>query len=151
MAASAWKFYDVARQRLADGSYDLDNHSFKIALFTASSDCADTSIANQNYSDLTNEVANGNGYATGGVALSATWTRSGSTVTFDCAPDPSWTASGSGFAARHAVIYNDSHAQDGLLCTALLDTTPADVTVNASGTLTIEMAASGIFTLSGAN
>jgi hypothetical protein len=150
MAASAWKFYDIARQRIADGNYDLDGHTFRIALFTGASDCADTSIANMNLSDLTNEVANGNGYASGGIALAATWSRSGATVVFDCAPDPSWTASGSGFSARYAVIYDDSHAQDGLLCYALLDTTPADVTVNAGGTLTIEMAASGIFTLSGA-
>jgi hypothetical protein len=150
MAASAWKFYDIARLRLADGSYDLDSHTFKIALFGAGSNCGDTSIANQNFSDLMNEVAAGNGYASGGLLLSASWARSGATVTFDCAPDPSWTASGSGFAARYAVIYDDSHAQDGLLCCALLDTAPADITVNAGSTLTIEMAASGIFTLSGA-
>src|ERR1700683_702320 len=51
------------------------------------------------------EVANGNGYTTGGVALtSVTYTDSGLVNTLTCA-NPSWSATGS-WSAVYAVFYD---------------------------------------------
>lgn len=148
MAAGAWKLYESAKEFLADGRIDLDTHSFKVALFLSSSNC--NTLSHDELADLTNEVANGAGYTTGGATLaSVTWNRSGGTVTFDAA-DPVWTASGGPITARFAVIYDDTDASDALLAVCLLDVTPADVTATDGNTFTIQMNASGIFTLSGA-
>jgi hypothetical protein len=58
------------------------------------------------------EVTTGNGYTTGGIALTGvTWTETGGVATFACANDPSWTASGAGIAnITSAVLFNDSQA-----------------------------------------
>lgn len=148
MAAEAWKMYDIARLRLGDGSYDMDTHAFKMALFLSTSNCATLTTGNSNLADLTNEHANANGYTTGGVTVAATWTAATSTVTFDVA-DGVWNASGGSIQARFAVIYDDTHANDGLLCKSLLDTTPADVTATDGNSLTVQINASGVFTLTG--
>lgn len=149
MAAGKWKLYESAKEFIADGSIDLDTHSFKCALFLSTSNC-DT-LSNDELGDLTNQHANASGYTTGGVALTGvTWTRSGGTVTFDC-DNPVWAASGGNIVARFAVIYDDTHATDALLAVCLLDTTPADVTATDGNTLTISVHSSGVFTLSGAD
>ncbi len=148
MPAGKWKLYDSAKLNIGNGTTDLDTHTFKIALFTSSSDA--NTLTETVYSGLTNEVANANGYTTGGNTLSGvTWTQTGGTATFD-ATDTTWTASGGSITARYAVIYDDTAATKPLVCVCLLDTTPADVTATAGNTLTIQFNASGIFTLSGA-
>lgn len=154
MAAGKWKLYDLAKKYLADGTHDLDDTTnWKMALFTSSSNCNTLSVGTSVYGDLTNEVANANGYTTGGVAIgSETWTNSSGTITFDCS-DGSWTASGGSITARFAVIYRNATVNSivkPLLCVCLLDTTPADVTATTGNTLTVSINASGVFTLSGA-
>jgi hypothetical protein len=155
MAADAWKFYNTAREFIGDGTIDLDDHEFKMGLYTSTSNAA--TVTNSVLADLTNEVANANGYTTGGVAITSVisnanqWLRSGNTVRFDV-DDAQWTASGGSITARFAVIYDDTPVSpaDPLLCFSLLDNTPADVTVTNGNTLTIQINASGVFTLSGA-
>jgi hypothetical protein len=148
MAAGKWKLYNTAKEKIGQGLIDLDGHTFKIALFLSTSNC--NTLTHDELGDLTNEHANANGYTTGGQALgSVTWTNSSGTITFDSA-DPVWTASGGSIVARFAVIYDDTVAGDPLLAVCLLDTAPADVTATTGNTLTIQMNASGIFTLSGA-
>jgi len=148
MAAGKWKLYDTAKLNIGNGTTDLDTHSFKMALFTSSSNA--NTLTNSTLASLTNQVANANGYTTGGNLLaSVSWTQTGGVATFDAA-DSTWTASGGSITARYAVIYDDTSASDSLVCVCLLDTTPADVTVTDGNTLTIQFNASGIFTLSGA-
>ena len=65
-------------------------------------------------------------------------------VTVDCT-DATWTASGGSIVARYAVIYE---VGGNVLCYCLLDSTPADVTVTDTNTLTVTINASGLFTLS---
>jgi hypothetical protein len=150
MAAGAWKIYDEAKISLADGTIDLDTHTFKIALFLSTSNCNNVALATAQLATLTNQVANGSGYTTGGLTLtSVTWAKSGSTSTFDAA-DAVWTASGGSITTRFAVIYSDTATNKNLLAVCLLDTTPADVTATDGNTLTIQFNASGIFTLTGA-
>jgi len=148
-APGKWKLYNTAKEKIGQGLIDLDGHTFKMALFTSSSNC--NTLTHDELADLTNEVANGSGYTTGGVTLSGvTWTNSSGTITFDCV-DAEWIASGGDITARFAVIYDDTASGDPLLCVCLLDTAPADVTATSGNALTIIINASGVFTLSGAN
>lgn len=140
MAAGSWQFPDAAKTGLTTGTF-LDADSYKIALFQSTSNIGSGSTT---YAGVTNEVANGNGYTTGG--NSVTLSRSGtSTVTFDATDPAVWTASGAGITARYAVLYE---VGGNVLCYCLLDSTPADVTVTSGNTLTITINASGVFTLS---
>lgn len=146
MAASAWRKYESFPEFMGDGTIDMDNDTFKIALFLSTSNAA-TVTTNTLFSDLTNEHAAANGYTAGGATLgSVTWAHSGGTTTFD-AVDPSWTASGGSIVARFAVIYSSTGGE--LVAYCLLDTTPADVTVTTGNTLTIQIDAAGIFTVTG--
>lgn len=91
------------------GKIDFLSDVVKAALFT------NTYVPNQDtdelYSGLTNEVANGNGYTTGGNTMAVptiTYTAGTNTSKFD-ANDPSvWTASGAGFAFRYVVSYDST-------------------------------------------
>lgn len=127
---------------LGDGTIDLDTHTFKLALVSDSyTPDADDTV----WADISsNELGSGNGYTTGGETLtSVTWTRSGSTTTFD-ADNVSWTSAT--FTARYGILYDDT------------PTSPADPVIKifdfgenkspSNGTFTINFNASGIFTLS---
>ena len=68
MAAGKWKVYDFAKLYIGSAVFDLeDGTNWKAALFTSTSNCNTLSVGTGIYGDLTNEVANGNGCATGGV------------------------------------------------------------------------------------
>jgi hypothetical protein len=145
MPADAWKAYNSAREMIGNATINLAGHTFKVALFQSTSNCADPTKSV--LGDLTNQVANANGYVTGGVTVPVTWTRAGATVTFAITAAAQWTASGGPIAARYAVIYDDTAANKPLLAWALLDNTPADVTVTAGNTVSLN--AGNVFTLSG--
>lgn len=154
MAAGKWKVYDLAKKYLADGTHDLDDTTnWKLALFLSTSNANTLSVGTAVFGDLTNEHAAANGYSAGGVALiTETWTNSAGTITWTAA-NPVFTASGGSIVARFAVIYRNATVNTivkPLLCVCLLDIAPADVTATTGNTLTIQMNASGIFTLSGA-
>lgn len=64
--------------------------------------------------DIT-QVANGNGYTTGGIDSQNNSTRSGATIT-ETAVDTVWTGSGAGFGPfRYAVRWDDTAAADNLI------------------------------------
>lgn len=140
MAAGAWTFTNGSRTSLLNGTFDLDTDSFKIALFLSTSNIG---AASTTYAGVTNEVANGNGYTTGGNAVTGSLSGT-TTVTFDTTDPAVWTASGAGITARYAVLYE---VGGNVLAYCLLDNTPADVTVTAGNTLTVSINASGVFTL----
>ena len=139
-AAGTWTFTDEGRTKLLDGTFDIDTDSWKMALFLSTSNIG---AASTTYAALTNEHANANGYTTGGIAITLTLAGT-TTVTVDISTDPVWTASGGSITARFAVIYE---VGGRVLCYALLDSTPADVTVATGNTLTVAAHASGVFTL----
>jgi hypothetical protein len=94
------------------GLHDLDSDTIKIALYTSSA----TLNATTDTYTTSNEVANGNGYATGGVTLAnASVIENGTSGCFD-SDDPEWTSAT--FTARGALIYNDT---DGDRAIAVLD------------------------------
>ncbi|MBM3133056.1 MAG: hypothetical protein FJZ95_08505 [Chloroflexi bacterium] len=140
MAAGSWVFTNAARTYLLNGVFDLDSDTWKMALLTSASNIGAGSTT---YAGVTGEVANGNGYTTGGASI--TLTLSGTTtLTVDIQTDPTWTASGGAITARYAVIYE---VGGNVLCYCLLDSTPADVTVTDGNQLTVAASPSGIFTL----
>jgi hypothetical protein len=151
MAAGKWKLYNATKEYIGDGTIDLDTNTFNIALFTSASNA--NTLSNSVLADLTNQVAGGTGYTTGGQALtSVTWSQTGGTATFDAA-NVEWTAASGSITARFAVIYRTGTVNtvtDALVAVCLLDTTPADVTATDGNKLQINFNASGIFTLSGA-
>lgn len=139
MAASAWSLTNTGRTSLLNGTFDLDTDVFKMALYLSTSDLG---AASTTYALVSNQHANANGYTTGGVSVTLSLTGT-TTVTIDCT-DAVWTASGGSIVARFAAIYEVS---GNVLCYCLLDSTPADVTVTTGNTLTVQIHASGIFTL----
>jgi hypothetical protein len=140
MAAGAWTFTDAARTKLLDGTFDVADDTFKMALFLSTSNIG---AASTTYAGVTNEHANGNGYTTGGIAVDLTLSGT-TTVTVDIATDPVWTASSGSIVARFAVIYE---VGGDVLCYCLLDSAPANVTATDGNTLTVAAHASGVFTL----
>ena len=144
MPAGNWIVFNIAKKKLADGTFDLDSQTFKMAL-TTSAQALDATFAGTStdcrYADLTAEVV-GTGYTTGGKTLTATWTRATGTITFDV-DDQAWTAST--LTCKYGVIYLTTGNAD-LLCVVDLDTGGGSVSTTA-GTLTITINASGVFTL----
>lgn len=152
MAAGKWKLYETAKLAIINGEVDFNSDSFKVNLYLSTSN-ADTLTAGtiDALSDLTNQVATGNGYTQDTLAITMSTSQSSGTVTVDETTNPSWTASGGSITARFAVIYDDTHASDLPICVCLLDTTPADVTTTDGNSLTLNINASGLFSLSGAD
>ena len=145
MAADAWTLHDKAKEYIGDGTIDLDNDSFKLALFTNASNVDTTSI--EAYGTPTNEVGTTNtGYTTGGVALTGvTWTESSGTVTFDAVDlTDAWTAGSAGLTCRKACIY-DTTATNTILCSTVLENGGTDIDVTDGNTLSITFPAGGIF------
>jgi hypothetical protein len=150
MAASAWVIYNSFKRYMADGTMDLDGDTFRMGLYTSASNAATATISIR--SSITNEVANGNGYVTGGKTLAGrTWSTgaSASEMRFD-ATATIWSASGGNIAnIRYAVIYDESTGTSAgdrkVVCYSALST--AQFTVTDGNTLTITPSANGIFEL----
>jgi len=83
---------------------DMDStDTYKIALYTSSASLGATTSA---YT-VTQEVASGNGYTTGGKTLATFAVGSTGAVSYiEWDTDPAWTSSS--FTARGALIYNSS-------------------------------------------
>jgi hypothetical protein len=120
------------KSEILDEQHDLVADTLKIALYTSS---ASLGAATATYS-ATNEVANGSGYATGGVTLAnKAVSTSGTTAYFD-ADDPTWTSAS--FTANGALIYNSTNGDKAIAVLAF----GGDFTVS-SGTFRIVFPAAG--------
>ncbi len=135
--------YNSAKVKLMNGGIDLDTDTIKCALVTSSyTPDIDT---HDFYDDVTNEVANGNGYTTGGATLAGVAVAVDNTnnrAEFD-ATDSSWTTAT--ITARGAVIYKS---------TGVAGTSPLIAYVDfgtdkssSGGTFTITWNAEGIIQL----
>ncbi len=142
MAAGNFTVLNLAKKKLGQKKFDLGADTFKMVLTTVTQSIAATFVGTSTdarYADLTNEVANGNGYTTGGKTLTCTWVQSTGTITFDC-DDQVWTAST--FTCQYAVIYDDTAANDDIL--GFIDLGGVSP---VAGSLTVTINASGLFTL----
>jgi len=152
MPVGKWKVYDATKKYLLDGTIDLDDTAnWKVAFFTDLSNCNNMGIT-ATYGTLTDELANGGGYTTGGIALTGiTLTTVGPVTTWAIA-DTVLVASAS-LVFRFAVIYKNATVNGvvkPLLCVSLLDTTPADTTIPDGVTFTLKNP-TGVFDISGAD
>lgn len=153
MAASAWTIFNTAKEYIGDGTIDLDNDTFKLALFgtgytPSATQRAFAAIATD---EISHSSYTNNGETLAGVA----WTRTAGQVVFD-ANNVAIMATTGTLAAKYAVIYDDSVATatgdpvtDALLCYSDLSSTGGEVSVSSGNTLTIAFATGGgIFTAS---
>ena len=109
MAVTA-KYYGLFWKSVCNKEVDVDSDTWKIALFTSA--LTIDQDAHQ-YFDvapyLTNQVANGNGYTTGGITISpltVTYTGATNKLSISSAINPSWTSST--FTARYGIIYDST-------------------------------------------
>lgn len=140
-APGPWTLFNDFKLNQNKKLMDLSADTFKMILVASTSNALAATLTPATYATVTNELSTANGYTSGGAAAgSPTLTGGGATatITWDTA-DVSWTASGAGITARAAVIYDDTAASKNLICFALLDSTPADVTVAAGNTLTVQV------------
>lgn len=148
MAVTAF-WYANAFEAAFDKEIDFLADTIQVQLHTSSY------VPNQDthdyHDDLTNEVANANGYTTGGEALGTkTHDNTNNVSTFDAA-NTVWTSSGAGFTARMNVVLDTtpgSSATNPLLCWQDFG---QDETASGGGTFTIAWNASGIATITAAD
>jgi hypothetical protein len=97
--------------------------------------------------DLTDEVANANGYTTGGEALGTkTHDNTLNVSTFDAA-NTVWTSSGAGFTARKNVVLDATPGTAGTNPLLWWQDFGQDETASGGGTFTIAWNAAGIATI----
>jgi hypothetical protein len=145
MAAGPWNIYNAAKKNLMNGTIDLDeaDSNFRMALYTDASNVADV-VGLSARSQVTNEVANANGYQTGGKLMVTTWDVGASSgeMRFD-ADAVVWVASGGPLSGvKFAQIYRSGGQ---LICYSQLSANAFSVT--AGNTLTVTPSSSGIFEL----
>lgn len=146
MAASAWTIFDRAKHKIATSTMPLSGGVFRLSLHRTSASAnlvGDITI----FSSVGDECSGG-GYAAVTLAGVA-WTNGASAgqQKWDVT-DPVITASASTLSAvRYAVIRLSagSTTSGHLLCYAALST--AQFNVTTGNTLTIQMASTGVFTL----
>jgi len=107
--------YNSFKQKIMDGSIDLDTDTIKVALVTSS--YTPDQDSHEDFADITNEVS-GTGYTAGGATLAnkaVTKDNTDNEGMFD-ADDVTWSSSS--ITARGAVVYKDSGvaATSWLIC-----------------------------------
>jgi len=112
MALSANKF-NIVTDKLVAGTYNWSSNGFKMALCTAAAApiAGDTTFTSGTGTGTATEVANGNGYTSGGVALTGTTigSNSGSGTTLKTSANfasPTWTSNTANVALRYFVWWN---------------------------------------------
>lgn len=101
---------------------------------------------NHVYGDISaNELANGNGYSTGGatVTISSVTNSSGTETVVASAASPTWTATGAMGPFRYVVVYDSSAATQTLQCWFDFG---GSITINNTDTFTVNFGAN-LFTL----
>ncbi len=148
-AAGAWTITNAFKTRILNGGgLDLDTDTIKVALVASTSNIvsgpADCYTGGTGTA-VTGELSTANGYTAGGQTVTTPALSGTSTVSYTNSAIPPWTASGGSIVARWAVMYDSTAASKTIIAYALLDSTPADVTVTTGNTLTISSAT--VFTL----
>jgi len=101
--------YNMFKKLLLDGSIDFANDTFKMILLP---DTHTPDIdADEYYDDVSgDELTTAGGYTAGGATLAGkavTVDDTDDEGVFDCT-DISWTADGTGFTCRYAILYKDT-------------------------------------------
>lgn len=134
--------FDHTAQRFADGSNAVGD-TYKLALYTNATGVDFSETTKAQVDATASEVANGNGYTTGGATLAnVAVSITDNDAAFD-ADDASWTASGGSIEAAFGLIYNDTDTDDPPVAWIDFDGTQTagdgtdfNVNWNASGIIT---------------
>lgn len=153
MAAGAFTFYSSNKYLMS--FLDLSSETLKIALIDSAYTPVVTVTGDQVWSDVSgSEIAAGNGYSAGGIALTtAAYAAMGTNLGYKFTSDNAvWTASGGDIPAwRYGVMYVSGAFGDvtnPLIGYFLGDATNVDVPPTASGnTLTIACPTNGWFAI----
>jgi hypothetical protein len=147
MAAGTWKVFNRAKKYIGNGVHNLSSSAFRITLHTSASNLksSGSALPLTAYSQLTNEVASGNGYSSSGKALGTVrWTTGASAkqIKFYPSANPIWTGTAGTIPnIKYAVISQGTR----LLCYVTL--TSSQFTLAMNSTFTIQFAAGGCLTL----
>lgn len=125
MAAGPFTWFNQALLKVLNGTINLSTGTnFNVALTLSAQPLTaafNGASGNCQYSDLTSQTANGNGYTTGGLALTGeSLTRTTNVVKWT-ADNMAWTITGAGITCRYAVIYDNAATNKDLLCFCDLD------------------------------
>jgi hypothetical protein len=148
MAAQSWKFYNLAKKKIGNGSISLASTVMRMSLVTSASNFATRTIGT--FASLTNEIADGNGYSTSGKSLTGeVWTAGASAQQYKWdADDVVWTGTGGTIAnIKGAVIWLSAASAGGRHLVAFASLTSNQFTLASGNTLTIQMNSAGIATL----
>lgn len=139
MAAGAFTPFNKAKREIAAGTFSQDK-TFKVVLTTSAQ--ALTAAYTGDVAGLTAEVANGNGYTTGGKTLTnVAYSGDTGTVKFD-ADDVIWTSAT--ITAKYAVVIVGTKA----LGFADLDTSNPTGMSSTAKEFEVSWSANGLFTYS---
>jgi hypothetical protein len=152
MAVGAWTFYNKFRKNLGISTINLLTGTIRMILLSSASNAATLTLSS--YVSLTNEVAAGFNYSTGGgtrgLLAGKTWTGtvSAKSMQFNFTPARVWTAAGGTIGPlKFAVLYLSAATTAGkkLICFSQLST--AGFSITTGNTLTITPSGTGIFNL----
>jgi hypothetical protein len=154
MAAGAWVVPDLAKLNFVSATDILSATAANFRLALVTSAWTPVNSSDELWAVASgSELANGNGYTTGGLTPATfSLTNTAGVIKFTWSTASVWTASGSGIPAwRRAVLYylgTLNSKVNPLVAHFLGDSTPADVPLTTSGnTLTITPNASGVLTI----
>ena len=140
---AAFNKFNAFAAAMPNGGVNLASDALKVMLTNTA-----PIASNTQYSDISgNEVANGNGYVTGGVAVTTTSsTQTGGVYKYvGSVASPTWTATASVGPFRYAVLYDTTSATKSLI--GWWDY-GSNVTLSSTNTFTIVFdATNGIFQL----
>lgn len=156
MAAGAIVIPNKSKLNLfnATNLFGASASNWKLALVSSAWTPDNSDTGNEVWADVSsNEIANGNGYTTGGISLSSVALSLASGLIKFTSAAAVWTASGGNISAwRRGVIYYSGTLNgktNPLLGHFLGDSSPADIPATTSGnTLTVTPNASGLVTAS---
>lgn len=143
MAATAWSLYNLSKKYIGNGTLVLGTTAFKLKLTKSASNASTFTLST--FASVNNEISARGGYVANGKALaSMIWTVGASAKSYKfSSADVVFTASGSSLInVKFAVI---GFSGGKALCWSRLST--AQFTITSPNTLTIQMNASGIFTM----
>ncbi len=154
MASGSWVVPDLAKLNLVSATDILAATAANFRLALVSSAWTPVNSTDELWAVASgSEIANGQGYTTGGLTPATfALTQTAGVVKFTWSTASVWTASGTGIPAwRRAVLYylgTLNGKVNPLIAHFLGDSTPADVPLTTSGnTLTVTPNASGILTI----
>jgi hypothetical protein len=149
MGASPWSVFWTAKKRMGLTGFSLGtSNAFRMSLHQTAASANLMSGNVSIYSSIASQSSGGGVSVAGQVLSNAAWASSAAGVyRFDC-DNEQWAPTGSNLSAvRYAVIrLSSGSTSSGFpLCYAALST--AEFNVNADSTLTVQIATTGVFTL----